>query len=97
MLGWHDLTELKLPLWKVGAWSLVLIGAVWGAFTWADDIEDKQMATQDQLSQLVLIVTKTTTDTNAKNDIQDEDIDAIEDAFDLLRQEIELRRELDDD
>ena len=43
----------------------------------------------------MLIVTKTTTDGAEKDELQDEEIDKIEDAFDLLRQEIQLRRELE--
>lgn len=93
-LSWSDVKAMKLPLWEVLAGIGVAIGVTWAAFTWADDIEDKQIKTQDQLSQLVLIVTKTTTANDQTNEIQDEDIDQVERAFELLRQEMELRREL---
>jgi hypothetical protein len=93
---WSDFTGMKIPLWETITGMAAAIGITWAAFAWADDIEDKQKVTQTQLDQLVVIVTKTTTDNAEKDRMQDADIDKIEDNFDLLRQEIEIRRELEE-
>ncbi len=96
-MTFDELKRMNIPLWEVFAGGAALVAVVWAAFAWADDIEDKQRITQDQLDQLVVIVSKTSSDNSNTHDVQAEDIERVEVGFELLKQELELRRELENE
>ncbi|MGI9250962.1 MAG: hypothetical protein ACR2PR_07160 [Pseudohongiellaceae bacterium] len=96
-MKWEEIQRLRIPLWEVAVGAVTLIGVAWAAFTWADDIEDKQVKTQDQLDQLVTIVATQTTQNTKTNEEQDKAIAEVKRNFELLEQEVILRRELEDD
>ena len=89
-----SIRNMHLPLGWVAGFIVTVVAVTWAAFVWADDIADKQLKTQDQLDQLILIVTTTTTKNADVHDELEDNIDDVEKAFLLLKQEMELRREL---
>ena len=94
MAGWAEFKSMNLPLWEVLGGIVVAVGVTWAAFAWADDVEDKQETTQTQLDQLITIVA---TSASASNEIHEKTRESMADAqkkFELLKQEMELRREL---
>ena len=95
MVTWNALKSTKIPMWEVLVAMAVLVGATWGAFTWADELEDTQITTQRQLDQLVLLVVTTTRDNQAVHKSADTQLIEHRHALELLKQEIELRRELE--
>lgn len=90
-LHWADIVKMKLPITVIGG----IVSAAVTAFLWADDVEDKQLETQNQLDKLVTIVTATTLDNQAIHQSQNVDLIATKQELQLLQQEIELRRELE--
>ncbi len=93
---WAGFKAMKIPLWETITGMGVAVGITWAAFAWADELEDKQKVTQGQLDQLVTIVSKTATDSNQIHRMNRDDIDEAQREFELLKQEIELRRELEE-
>lgn len=94
-LRWSDLRSLKVPIWEVIAAMVVLVGVAWAAFSWADELEDAQLATRRHLDELVMLVVTTTRDNQAIHQSTDADLTKNRHALELLKQEIELRRELE--
>ncbi len=72
-------------------------GIAWAAFAWADNIEDSQVTTQGQLDQLILVVSTTTQDNHAVHKSTNVKLTEQKHALELLKQEIDLRRELAED
>lgn len=94
-MKWADFKTMQLPLWEVATAMVVIIGAVWWAFGWADTIEDSQVTTQGQLDQLILVVSTTTQDNHEVHQSTNSALIEQRHALELLKQEIELRRELE--
>lgn len=92
-LAWADIMKMKLPITVISG----IVGVAVTAFLWADDVEDKQLETQNQLDKLVTIVTVTTLDNQAVHQSQNTGLIETKQELELLQQEIELRRELDED
>lgn len=96
-MKWADFKAMQLPLWEVATSMAFVIGGVWWAFAWADSIDDSQVTTQMQLDQLILVVSTTTQDNAAVHNSTDTRLTETKQELELLKQEIELRRELADD
>jgi len=94
-MKWSDFKSMQLPLWEVITSMVFVIGGVWWAFAWADNIEDSQVTTQGQLDQLILVVSTTTQDNHEVHQSTNAALTEQRHALELLKQEIELRRELE--
>lgn len=89
------LSELKIPIAGGIGILATAIGMAWGVFVWADELKDQQAVTQTQLDQLVVIISQKTVNDEEKFDVQAEDIERVERAFELLKRELEIRREIE--
>lgn len=95
---WHELKNMGIPVMEVGAIvSIAVVGAIW-----ANDLDNAQTKTQDQLDQLVTIVAETTKENaqvhkeNAQvHKNQGKSLTSIEKSLELLALEVKLRRELE--
>lgn len=90
------LSELKIPIAGGIGVLTTAIALAWGVFVWADDLKDQQAVTQTQLDQLVVIISQKTVNDEEKFDVQAEDIERVERAFELLKRELEIRREIEE-
>ena len=90
-----DLKQMKIPFGAAIAGIVTAVGVAWGAFVWADEMKDQQATTQAQLDQLVVIISQKTVKDEETHDVQAEDIERVERAFELLKRELEIRRELE--
>lgn len=95
-MKWADFKTMRMPLWEVATSMVVLVGAVWWAFGWADTLEDSQVTTQGQLDQLILLVSTTTQDNHEVHKSTNVALIEQKHALELLKQDIELRRELEE-
>ncbi len=95
-MKWSDFKTMQLPLWEVITGMAAIVAVAWAAFAWADAIEDSQITTQGQLDQLILVVSTTTQDNAAVHNSTNVRLTDTKQELELLKQEIELRRELGD-
>jgi hypothetical protein len=94
-MDWSAIKNAKLPLWEAITGMVAVAGIAWAAFAWADEVQDKQLTTQGQLDQLILVVSTTTQDNYAVHKSTNVALTEQKLELELLKQEIELRRELE--
>lgn len=88
---WQELKTMRIPLVEVGA----IVGIAITGYIWADDLDDAQQKTQEQLDQLVTIVTENVKENKTVHKDQSDSLSSIQTSLELMAQEIRLRRELE--
>lgn len=88
---WHEMKTMSIPLVEVG----VIIGIAITGYVWADDLDDAQKKTQDQLNQLVTLVAENVKENKTIHKDQSESLASIQTSLELMALEARLRRELE--